>query len=201
MPSGLLGEDRSAEFTTDKIMAMEVHYDAEARKAYQGGVEGERAGEARPARDSELAALAGEHSDDQGAGRGRHQGLRPDQRTLRPCEGIPGLRAQHRRRQVRRPPARRPVLPGRLRRGRQPRRRSSARSTTATPCSSRRSAAARRRSWRRPASIPSTSTPASSSRNRRSAGSEAISSASAAARFNIGARGDADIRQGAFIAA
>ena len=39
---GLLGEDRSAEFTTDKIMAMEVNYDAEGRKAYQQAVEAER---------------------------------------------------------------------------------------------------------------------------------------------------------------
>ncbi|EGD60380.1 nitrogenase cofactor biosynthesis protein [Novosphingobium nitrogenifigens DSM 19370] len=39
---GLLGEDRSAEFTTDKIMAMDVQYDAEGRKAYQEAVEAER---------------------------------------------------------------------------------------------------------------------------------------------------------------
>ena len=39
---GLLGEDRSAEFTTDKIMAMEVNYDSEGRKAYQEQVEAER---------------------------------------------------------------------------------------------------------------------------------------------------------------
>jgi nitrogen fixation protein NifB len=39
---GLLGEDRSAEFTTDKIMAMEVEYDADGRKAYQQAVEAER---------------------------------------------------------------------------------------------------------------------------------------------------------------
>ena len=42
---GLLGEDRSAEFTTDKIMEMEVNYDLESRKAYQEKVESERAGE------------------------------------------------------------------------------------------------------------------------------------------------------------
>src|SRR5690606_38002827 len=39
---GLLGEDRSAEFTTDKIMAMEVNYDGETRKAYQVEVERKR---------------------------------------------------------------------------------------------------------------------------------------------------------------
>ena len=42
MRSGLLGEDRSAEFTTDKIMAMEVNYDLDMRKAYQAMVEEER---------------------------------------------------------------------------------------------------------------------------------------------------------------
>jgi len=39
---GLLGEDRSAEFTTDKIMEMEVSYDLESRQAYQSAVEQER---------------------------------------------------------------------------------------------------------------------------------------------------------------
>ncbi len=40
---GLLGEDRSAEFTTEKIDAMgEVVYDAESRKTYQELVEAER---------------------------------------------------------------------------------------------------------------------------------------------------------------
>ncbi|MDP2828455.1 MAG: nitrogenase cofactor biosynthesis protein NifB [Sulfuricellaceae bacterium] len=39
---GLLGEDRSAEFTTEKVAEMEVNYDAEARQAYQAFVEKER---------------------------------------------------------------------------------------------------------------------------------------------------------------
>ena len=39
---GLLGEDRSAEFTTEKIDAMEVTYDGATRKAYQELVEHER---------------------------------------------------------------------------------------------------------------------------------------------------------------
>ena len=39
---GLLGEDRSAEFSTDKIMEMEVAYDAAGRAAYQQAVEAER---------------------------------------------------------------------------------------------------------------------------------------------------------------
>jgi nitrogen fixation protein NifB len=51
---GLLGEDRSAEFTTEKIMGMEVNYDSDTRKAYQAQVE---------AKQEELRALAGEISD------------------------------------------------------------------------------------------------------------------------------------------
>jgi len=59
---GLLGEDRSTEFTTDKIMAMEVNYDSESRKAYQERVEQER-GAKVAAREAELDTLAGEMSD------------------------------------------------------------------------------------------------------------------------------------------
>ncbi|BBA37344.1 nitrogenase cofactor biosynthesis protein NifB [Methylocaldum marinum] len=59
---GLLGEDRSAEFTTDKVMEMEVSYDLEARKAYQEAVEKERQAVV-DAKKAELAGLAGEHSD------------------------------------------------------------------------------------------------------------------------------------------
>ncbi|AJP72715.1 nitrogenase cofactor biosynthesis protein NifB [Sphingomonas hengshuiensis] len=55
---GLLGEDRSAEFTTDKIMEMEVEYDAAGRKAYQQAVEGERQAKVA-ARQEELATLGG----------------------------------------------------------------------------------------------------------------------------------------------
>src|SRR5450631_3614114 len=55
---GLLGEDRSAEFTTDKIMEMDVEYDIEARKAYQAGVEAQRQAK-RAARESALDALDG----------------------------------------------------------------------------------------------------------------------------------------------
>lgn len=51
---GLLGEDRSAEFTTEKIDAMgEVAYDLESRKTYQGLVEAER-GEKVAARNAAL---------------------------------------------------------------------------------------------------------------------------------------------------
>ncbi len=59
---GLLGEDRSAEFTTDKIMAMEVDYDLEGRKAYQEKVEEERLAKVA-AKQEELATLAGQASD------------------------------------------------------------------------------------------------------------------------------------------
>lgn len=39
---GLLGEDRSAEFTKEKIVTMTVNYDPELRKTYQAGIEEER---------------------------------------------------------------------------------------------------------------------------------------------------------------
>ena len=59
---GLLGEDRSAEFTTDKIMEMEVTYDGSLRKAYQDQVEIERQAKAA-AKQGEMIGLAGELSD------------------------------------------------------------------------------------------------------------------------------------------
>jgi nitrogen fixation protein NifB len=59
---GLLGEDRSAEFTTDKIMDREVDYDLETRKAYQEKVEEERQAKVA-AKQAELETLAGERSD------------------------------------------------------------------------------------------------------------------------------------------
>ncbi|PKU24557.1 nitrogenase cofactor biosynthesis protein NifB [Telmatospirillum siberiense] len=59
---GLLGEDRSAEFTTEKIMTMDVKYDSETRKAYQQKVEQERQATVA-AKNLELATLAGERSD------------------------------------------------------------------------------------------------------------------------------------------
>jgi len=57
---GLLGEDRSAEFTTAKIDAMEVTYDAQTRKAYQASVEQERqaAVAAKRAEQEQLSQLA-----------------------------------------------------------------------------------------------------------------------------------------------
>jgi nitrogen fixation protein NifB len=58
---GLLGEDRSNEFTTEKVMGMEVHYDMELRRAYQEEVERRRASVAA-ARNKELKTLAGNNS-------------------------------------------------------------------------------------------------------------------------------------------
>ena len=59
---GLLGEDRRAEFTTEKVMAMEVTYDLAGRQAYQETVEVKRQAVVA-ARNAELATLAGERSD------------------------------------------------------------------------------------------------------------------------------------------
>ena len=59
---GLLGEDRSAEFSTEKVMAMEVSYDAAARKAYQERVEQDRQ-EKVAAREAELAQLGADFGD------------------------------------------------------------------------------------------------------------------------------------------
>ena len=53
---GLLGEDRGAEFSSDKIAALEVAYDPAPRQAYREYVERERRDQ-ETARDSELAAL------------------------------------------------------------------------------------------------------------------------------------------------
>ena len=57
---GLLGEDRSAEFSTEKIDAREVHYDAQTRKDYQQAVEIERQATvaAKKAEQEQLAGLA-----------------------------------------------------------------------------------------------------------------------------------------------
>ncbi|ABD89995.1 nitrogenase cofactor biosynthesis protein NifB [Rhodopseudomonas palustris] len=58
---GLLGEDRSDEFSNEKVAAMEVTYDLEARKAYQAKVELEREAIAK-AKTAELVKLADETS-------------------------------------------------------------------------------------------------------------------------------------------
>jgi nitrogen fixation protein NifB len=59
---GLLGEDRSDEFTTEKVMEMGVKYDLELRQAYQADVERQRASVVA-ARNTELKTLAGKYSD------------------------------------------------------------------------------------------------------------------------------------------
>lgn len=59
---GLLGEDRSSEFTTESVMAMEVEYDLESRQAYQAVVEQERQAKA-DAKQAEMATLEGDQSD------------------------------------------------------------------------------------------------------------------------------------------
>jgi nitrogen fixation protein NifB len=59
---GLLGEDRSNEFTTEKVMEMDVHYDLQLRQAYQEDVEKRRAAVVA-ARNAELETLAGSNSD------------------------------------------------------------------------------------------------------------------------------------------
>ncbi|HUX64883.1 nitrogenase cofactor biosynthesis protein NifB [Sulfuricella sp.] len=56
---GLLGEDRGAEFSTDRIAAMDVAYDPEPRQAYREYVERERRDQ-EAARESELAAMTGQ---------------------------------------------------------------------------------------------------------------------------------------------
>ena len=58
---GLLGEDRSAEFSTDKIDTMEVRYDAQTRKDYQAAVELERQATvaAKNQEQEQVAQLAG----------------------------------------------------------------------------------------------------------------------------------------------
>ncbi len=59
---GLLGEDRSAEFTTAKVETMDLTYDIAARQAYQSGVEAQRRAKLA-ARDAALDMLAGNASD------------------------------------------------------------------------------------------------------------------------------------------
>jgi nitrogen fixation protein NifB len=59
---GLLGDNRSEEFTTEKIMAMDIKYDPKRRRAYHAKIEEERAGQVA-AKHEELAELAGETSE------------------------------------------------------------------------------------------------------------------------------------------
>jgi len=59
---GLLGEDRSNEFTIEKVMAMNVNYDLDQRQAYQEKVEEKRMA-AATARTEEIKTLAGKQSE------------------------------------------------------------------------------------------------------------------------------------------
>jgi nitrogen fixation protein NifB len=59
---GLLGEDRSAEFSTEKLDEMEVTYDASLRQAYLETVEAERQAKVA-AKSAELVKLEGVESD------------------------------------------------------------------------------------------------------------------------------------------
>ena len=59
---GLLGEDRSSEFTTEKVMEMELAYDGAARRAYQTAVEDQRH-EKAAAKEAELRDLGGRGGD------------------------------------------------------------------------------------------------------------------------------------------
>ena len=60
---GLLGEDRSAEFTTEKIMAMDVEYDFASRQEYQNAVEHQRQAKVA-AKQAELETLKDEEASD-----------------------------------------------------------------------------------------------------------------------------------------
>lgn len=59
---GLLGEDRSSEFSTEKVMEMDIQYDAEGRKTYQEKVEVERQATVLAKR-AEMADLVAEFTD------------------------------------------------------------------------------------------------------------------------------------------
>ncbi|WIW50134.1 nitrogenase cofactor biosynthesis protein NifB (plasmid) [Bradyrhizobium sp. 62B] len=59
---GLLGESRTAEFTVERIMSMELNYDMDTRKAYRAKVEKERAAMIVAGHDA-LAGLADVSSD------------------------------------------------------------------------------------------------------------------------------------------
>jgi hypothetical protein len=68
---GLLGEDRSDEFTLDKIEQMEVVYDLDKRRAYQEKVEGRAPGPARRPRLARWPAAAEHRRQDTSRAGGR----------------------------------------------------------------------------------------------------------------------------------
>ncbi|MCK1685900.1 hypothetical protein IVA85_08210 [Bradyrhizobium sp. 145] len=59
---GLLGDDRSSEFTIEKVVAMDVQYDLETRKAYQAKIEDDPAARITTGQE-ESAEFAGEMSE------------------------------------------------------------------------------------------------------------------------------------------
>jgi iron-sulfur cluster assembly accessory protein len=91
---GLLGEDRSDEFTLDKIDAMDVVYDLDKRRAYQQQVEVERQAQHQ----AKLDALAARPASGrpgrrhERAGGGGHRRPGQGQPALRPRHRIPDLR-------------------------------------------------------------------------------------------------------------
>ena len=117
---GLLGEDRSAEFTTDKIMAMEVNYDLDTRKAYQAKVEEERVAKVA-AKQEELSTLAGEMSDIKLLVAVATKGSGLINEHFGHAKEFQVYELSHGGREIRRSPPRRSLLPGRLWRRRQPR--------------------------------------------------------------------------------
>ena len=161
---GLLGEDRSAEFTIDKVMAD----GGRLRSRHAPGLPGQGRGRARGHRRGQAARTGDARRRDRRRSRSRSRSpprAAADQRAFRPRPRIPDLRGLDRRRQVRRPSPRRPVLRGRLR-ATTASSRSSRRSTTATRCWSPRSASARRTRWPAPASRRSRPTRSSTSSSR-----------------------------------
>ena len=196
---GLLGEDRSAEFTTDKIMEMEVNYDLDTPQGLSGQGRGGASWRRSRPRTPSWQTLAGESERHQDPDRGRDQGQRPHQRAFRPRQGVPDLRTQRPRAPNSSAIAEWICTARAAMAKRTASRPSSAPSTTAPRCSSPRSAVVRRTADRRPASSLWINTRF-----------EFIEQSAIAyfkdylGRVNRGdiqhiVRGDADIRQGAFI--
>ncbi len=119
---GLLGEDRGQEFTMDQLPD-EITYDPSKREAYRAVVARERNDHVAAKQDAKLT-LGTRRQRCPHPRRHRDQGRRPHQPAFRPRQGIPGLRSLvHRGCLYWSPQSRRRLLPGRLRRGCDPRQR------------------------------------------------------------------------------
>jgi nitrogen fixation protein NifB len=147
---GLLGEDRSAEFTTERIDTMEVNYDAATRLAYQELVEEQRQAKVA-AREAELETLAGTESDIRilvavatTPRSSRSTNSPPPAPSSSDTAGSTSIARAATVTRTRCPPW-------------------SAPSTTVTPCSSPRSVAVRRTNCARPESTPWTASPTNTS--------------------------------------